>query len=216
MIERITNGIVAIVKDDDIKNLSKKSLLDFVNIVLNKDSFASSLASVELATDIKNLLWQIPNAIFWDKMYRFIKGTYSDYEYQIKMCEKFHTNNEQFKQFVKKQIQIIEKIDFDDKVNWFSNLTRAFLLELIDEHEYFNFSFALRMISTENLTYLKKIITMNDVKENSILSLFYQHSLVNKFTPTTYGSSTSEYNISDAGIKLLKYGIDVDNCDKYQ
>ncbi len=54
-----------------------------MNIVLNKDSFASSLASVELATDIKNLLWQIPNAIFWDKMYRFIKGTYSDYEHQI-------------------------------------------------------------------------------------------------------------------------------------
>ena len=61
----------------------------------------------------------------------------------------------QFKQFVNKQIQIIEKLDFDDIVNWFSNLTRAFLLELIDEHEYFNFPFALRMISTENLTYLK-------------------------------------------------------------
>ncbi|MBE6599259.1 MAG: hypothetical protein E7638_07455 [Ruminococcaceae bacterium] len=216
MLDRITNGIVAIVKDDDIKNLSKKSLLDFVNIVLNKELFASTLAHGEFAIDIKKLLWQIPNAIFWDKMYRFMIGTYSNYEYQIKMCEKFHTDNKQFKQFVKKQIQIIEKLDFDDKVNWFSNLTRAFLLELIDEHEYFNFSFALRMISTENLTYLKKIITMNDVKENSILSLFYQHSLVNKFTPTTYGSSTSEYNISDAGIKLLKYGIDVDNCDKYQ
>ncbi len=204
MLEKVTNGVAAIINDDSIKEISKKSVFDFANMVVNKDQ----ISLVESIDDTKKLLWQIPNAIFWDKMYRFMIGTYSDYECQIKMCEKFQTDNKKAREFIKRQIQIIEKLDFDCKVIWFSNLTRAFLLELINEQEYFKLSFALRTISTEDIEYIRSLVNLKDVSENSVLNLFYQHSLVNKHTPNTCGSISSEYNISELGVKFVKYGID--------
>ena len=204
MLENVTNGIVAIINDCDIREIGKKSVLDFANFVVNKDP----VSLVETIDDTRKFLWQIPNAIFWDKMYRFMIGTYSDYECQVKMCKKFQVDNKKAKEFIKKQIQIIEKLDFDCKVIWFSNLTRAFLLEFINEQEYFKLSFALRMISAEDIEYIKSLVKLEDVSENSVLNLFYQHSLVNKHTPNTCGSISSEYNISELGAKFVKYGID--------
>lgn len=204
MIERLANRIIATIHDENIKELAKKSTIEFVGAILSKDP----VAMLESGNDIRKFLWQIPNAIFWDKMRRFMIGTYSDYECQIKMCEKFQTDNEKAKEFIKKQIQVIEKLDFDCKVLWFSNLTRAFLLELIDEKEYFKLSFALRSISAEDIEYIRNVVNANDINENSVLNLFYQHSLVNKHTPNTCGSICSQYNISKLGIKLVKYGID--------
>ena len=64
------------------------------------------------------------------------------------------------------------------------------------------------MISIEDLLFLKKLVSLKDVEENNALSIFYQYSLVSKITPTTLGEVTSLYNISDLGVKLLKYGID--------
>ena len=153
MLENVTNGIVAIINDCDIREIGKKSVLDFANFVVNKDP----VFLVETIDDTRKFLWQIPNAIFWDKMYRFMIGTYSDYECQVKMCEKFQVDNKKAKEFIKKQIQIIEKLDLDCKVIWFSNLTRAFLLEFINEQEYFKLSFALRMISAEDIEYIKSL-----------------------------------------------------------
>ena len=204
MLEKITSGLAAVINDYDIREISKKSVLDFANMVVNNDP----ISLVEFIDDTRKFLWQIPNAVFWDKMYSFMIGTYSDYECQVKMCEKFQVDNKKAKEFIKKQIQIIEKLDFDCKVIWFSNLTRAFLLEFINEQEYFKLSFALRMISAEDIEYMKSLVNLEDVSENSVLNLFYQHSLVNKHTPNTCGSISSEYNISELGAKFVKYGID--------
>ena len=204
MLEKVTSGLVAIINDCDIREISKKSAFDFANMVVNKDP----VSLLETIDDTRKLLWQIPNAIFWDKMYRFMIGAYSDYECQVKMCEKFQVDNKKAKEFIKKQIQIIEKLDLDCKVIWFSNLTRAFLLEFINEQEYFKLSFALRMISAEDIEYIKSLVDVKDVNENSILNLFYQHSLVKKHTPTTFKSISSKYNISELGVKFVKYGID--------
>ena len=203
MLKEITNGLVAIINDAKIAEISKKSALDFASMVINKDPVSLALS----LDDTKKFLWQIPNAIFWDKMHRFMIGTYSDYECQVKMCEKFQLDNKKAEEFIKRQIQIIEKLDFDCKVTWFSNLTRAFLLELINEQEYFKLSFTLRTISAEDIEYIQSLINTKDVNENSILNLFYQHSLVDKHTPNTYSSISSKYNISDLGKKLIKYGI---------
>ena len=203
MLERVTNGVTSLIENNKIKDLIGKTTFDLVRIIFSKDPSSY----IDFFSDTSKLLWQLPNAIFWDKMYRFLIGTYSDYECQIKMCQKFQEDTKHYKEFVKKQIQIIDKLDFDCKVEWFSNLTRARLMELISENEYFKLSFALKMISAEDLLYIKTVSRSKDIEENSVLSLFYQHSLVDKFTPTTSGYSVSEYNISVLGKKLLRFGI---------
>lgn len=212
MIEKISNGIIAIVKNDNIKEFAHKKVIDLVDAILSE----SQVSAISTIDDVRKLLWQIPNALFWDKMFRFMTSTFSDYEYQIRMCEKFQTDNNRYKEFVKKLIQVIEKLDFDEKVDWFANLTRSFLMELLNEDEYFKLSFALRQISSQDLLYLKELVTEKDKSENGILNILYQHSLTNKYTPNTCGSVDSVYNISELGIKLLKYGLDMQNKETYK
>ncbi len=214
MLQEITSGVAELIKHKKISEftLTYKDVLDFAAAVIKKDPQAYA----EAVGDMAKLLWQVPNAIFWDKMRRFLMGTFSDYEYQVKMCEKFRDEDKRYTEFVKKQIQLIEKLDFDSKVDWFANLTRAFLLESINEKEYFKLSFALRMISEEDLTYLTEFYKMKDAGENNVLNSFYQHGLADKKTKPTSGSIVSQYHISPLGIKFLKYGIDPDHCMSYQ
>ena len=55
-----------------------------------------------------------------------------------------------------------------------------------------------------------------DEKENSTLSNYYIFGLTTKITPTTCGSITSNHTLSVRGIKLLKYGVDFENCENYK
>ena len=105
MLERVTNGVTSLIENNKIKDLIGKTTFDLVRIIFSKDPSSY----IDFFSDTSKLLWQLPNAIFWDKMYRFLIGTYSDYEYQIKMCQKFQEDTKHYKEFVKKQIQIIDK-----------------------------------------------------------------------------------------------------------
>lgn len=212
MIKNIIDGVIAVVNDKEIKEFTCKTTLDLADAILSE----SPISAISTLDDARKLLWQIPNALFWDKMFRFMTSTFSDYEYQIKMCKKFQKDNKKYKEFVKKLIQVIEKLDFDEKVDWFANLTRSFLMELINEDEYFKLSFALRQVSSQDLLYLKMLVNENDKPENGVLNTLYQHSLTDKHTPNTCGSIHSEYNISELGVRFLKYGMDLDNCEKYK
>ena len=52
MLENVTNGIAAIINDCDIREIGKKSVLDFANFVVNKDP----VSLVETIDDTRKLL----------------------------------------------------------------------------------------------------------------------------------------------------------------
>ena len=55
MLEKITSGLAAIINDCDVREISKKSVLDFANFVVNNDH----VSLVESIDDTRNLIWQI-------------------------------------------------------------------------------------------------------------------------------------------------------------
>lgn len=86
-------------------------------------------------------------------MQQFLLGTYRSFEDQIKMAAKFSGDNDKYEEYVYTLIETIDKIDTTEKVNYFSNITRAFLLDVIDEELFYKFRQLLMDCNKIELSY---------------------------------------------------------------
>lgn len=96
------------------------------------------------------------NCIFWSKMQQFLLGTYRSLEDQIKMAAKFSGDNDKYEEYVYTLIETIDKINTTEKVDYFSNITRAFLLDVIDEEFFYKFRQLLMDCNKIELSYIKQ------------------------------------------------------------
>ena len=87
--------------------------------IIKAVSLGDAGALLDSANDIKNLVFHAPTVLFWDKMQRYMFGTFRDYREQVKMAEKFCLDNGDYEKFVKKQIHLINEINDDKKVIFF-------------------------------------------------------------------------------------------------
>ena len=212
MLNEFINNVATVIKDKDIQSLAVNGAENLFIGFATKD--ISVIPTV--IKDAKEIILSIPNVIFADKMYRFLTKAFSNYEQQVEFAAKFEKDNPNYYDTVKKIVQIIDKIDFDEKVDWFANLTRAVSLECIDVDKYIRLSTAVSMLTVDDLKALKYYYGRNNEIENSTLSNYYSYGLTTKITLTTYGTLTSKHTLSISGIELLKYGVDFENCEKYQ
>lgn len=212
MFNEFVDAVCTIVKSDDIHEIAKDGAQNLLVAVITKDP-ASCIGSIK---NMKDLIFSIPNIIYADKMYRFLTKAFSDYDAQLKFSELFNSDNKKFKATVKIQLQILEKIEFDEKVVWFANLTKAVCMEHISVDKYLMLAKSLSMILSDDLEFLKELYVGKDKEENSTLSTLYAYGLAEKWTPTTPGSITAKYNISDDGVEMLRCGIDFDNYTSYE
>lgn len=213
MFDEFINSVSTVIKDDDIQEIAKNGAENLLTAIITKDP-TSVLA---LAGNAKDLIFSLPNVIYADKMYRFLTGAFSNYKEQLKFAARFDKDDRKYKETVKKQLQIIEKIDFDEKINIFANLTRAVSLELLDIDIYLRLSIAITNILYDDLIFLKEIYDKENIEENSMLSNLYSYKLVDKHTPLMTGDTVfSLYNISNEGIEMLRCGIDLENYNHYK
>ena len=84
-------------------------------------------------------------------------GTFSCFEDQVKLAEKFHHDNNKYNNFVKRQIHLINEIDDDKKVDYFASLTRCFLLTDLKENLFFKLSKYIINCTPEELQFLFEI-----------------------------------------------------------
>ena len=212
MINEFISNVAGVIKDKDIQKLAVEGAENLFLGLVAKDITAIPT----VAKNTKEIILSVPNIIFADKMYRFLTKAFSDYEMQIKFAARFNRDDPKYYDTVKKIVQIVDKIDFDEKIEWFANLTRAVCLECIDIDKYIKLSTAVSMLTVEDLKALKYYYGRTDEIENPTLSNYYSYGLTTKITPTTYKTLTSKHTLSTSGVELLKYGVDFDNCESYQ
>lgn len=212
MLNEFVSNVATVIKDKDIQSLAVEGAENLFIGIATKDTTSFST----VAKDIREIVLSIPNVIFADKMYRFLTKAFSDYEQQVMFASKFEKDAPKYNDTVKKIVQIIDKIDFDEKIDWFANLTRAVCLGCIDVDKYIKLSTVISILTVDDLKALKYYYGKKDEKENPTLSNYYSYGLTTKITPTTYGTLTSKHSLSASGIELLKYGVDFENCEKYK
>ena len=192
------NNLAVVIKNDDLKKFSGDAFSDLIKLVMFQD-IGSGL---DAAKNVQHFLLYLPNVIFWDKMERFLCGTFHNYKDQVRFTAKFSEDNTKYIEFVKRQIQLVDKIDEDKKVDFFAALTRAFLLGCITEDAlYFKLAKFLTLCTSEELDFIK-IHSMNETFKNSaMISALYLYGLV---TTEDLGYTSDELYIFSDFAKALK------------
>lgn len=97
-IKSLTN----VLKTDDLQKYNGEDLKALIIAGSTGDALVAKPVVVKTVQNIVHL----PTAIFWDKMERFLYGTFHSLEDQVKMASKFEFDTEDYSRFVKKQIRV--------------------------------------------------------------------------------------------------------------
>ena len=136
MLDNQIAKLKSIISDEDLKEYAGDAFWGLISCVISADPVVG-IVSIQ---DVKKLVFHFPTVIFWNKMGRFLQGTFSNYDEQVKLAARFNGDNSKYTEFVKKLIYTIDKIDDDEKVDRFANLTRCFLLTDLQPELFFKLS----------------------------------------------------------------------------
>ena len=203
MLEQQIDKLRTILTDEELQHYAGDSFWKLIQTVITADPFAA----ISSGKDIKDLVFHLPAVLFWDKMKRYLLGTFLDYEDQVKMASKFNNDNKKYNEFVKRQIQLINQIDDDYKVDYFAALTRSFLLTDLEEDLFFKLSKYIMICTPSELKFLKDLPYNYQGNNNAMVSSLYQYGL---FTQTENNGIIS-YIMSDFCIALKQNGLNFDD-----
>ncbi len=178
MFEKQVTALTAILKNNDIRNYSGDAFLNIIQAVI----FGDIGALMDTTDDIKNIMLHAPTVLFWDKMQRYLFGTFKDYEEQVKMSEKFTRDNSAYEEFVKKQIHLINEMNDDKKIDYFALLTRCYLLTNMEDTLYYKLARFINICTPEELEYIKAFDYNKKSGINTIISSLYQYGLFDQAT----------------------------------
>lgn len=194
MLEKQLHALQTILADEDLQGYANDGFWNLIEAVVFNDAFAG----VSAVKNAKDLIFHMPTILFWDKMRRYLFGTFHNYDDQIKMAKKFNKDNKKYNKFVKRQIHIINEIDDDMKIDFFANLTRAFLLTELEENLFFKLAKIISICTLAELEYIEKFEISCSVDNSAIVSSLYHYGL---FTQTDVEGEI-KYTLSDYAIAL--------------
>ena len=195
MLEKQFEALTTILKDKDIHEYAGDAFWGIIKAV----SLGDVGALIDSGGDIKNLLFHTPTILFWDKMQRYMFGTFRDYAEQVKMAGKFSEDNKDYERFVKRQIHLINEIDDDKKVDYFAQLTRCYLLTEMDNALYYKLAKFLIMCTPEELDYIASFDYEGTTQLTAMVSSLYQ-----------YGFLGTLRRLSDEMIDLLEKRFNIE------
>ena len=173
MFDKQVTALTAILKDKDIREYSGDAFWNIIKAVVLGDVGAL----LDATNDLKNILFHTPTVLFWDKMQRYLFGTFRDYSDQVRMSAKFTEDNSEYEAFVKKQIHLINEINDDRKIDYFAMLTRCFLLTDMEDALYYKLARFINICTPEELEYIKSFDYDRKTEINAVISSLYQYGL---------------------------------------
>ena len=203
MLEQQVTALTAILKDRDIRKFAGDSFWSIIKAV----SFGDPAALAEAADDMKQLIFHMPAVLFWDKMQRYLFGTFRSYEDQVRMAQKFTRENADYAAFVKKQMHLVNELNDDRKIDDFAQLTRCYLLTELDEALYDKLARYLNICTAGELAYLRTFGYDQRSALNVMISALYQYGL---FDQTQDERGGTAYVLSGFGkaLKLCSLNFD--------
>lgn len=147
---QICKNIIEIIKNKNMQDYKDDAIWELIQYIFTGDVF-SGISSIK---NIKDMIFHAPTIIFWNKMQKFLLSTYRNFEEQVKMSSKFSKDNKKYQDFVLQMMETVDKLDDEIKVDYYSNITRSFFLELIDEDLFYKFRQILMSCNISELKYI--------------------------------------------------------------
>lgn len=192
------SNLCKIIKYEDLQRYTGTAFLHLIQAVITKDPSTG----IEFIKDASLIYSYLPNVFFWEKMKQFLLDTFHNYDEQCKLAEKFSCD-EEYEAYMKRLIKLLDELDTEYKVSYFSNLTRACLCDNLSLPLYFKLAKFLSNCTQEELDFIKNFYTFAESKNTAMISSLYQYGLfVQKETADDSDGGTT-YILSDFG-KALK------------
>lgn len=197
MLKKQITALTTIIRDKDIRKYSGDAFWSIIKATITGDVGALFKAG----DDIKNIVLHMPTVLFWDKMQRYLFGTFMNYEEQVKLAEKFNYDNSKYEEFVKRQIHLINEIDDDKKIDYFASLTRSYLLTDLEEALFFKLAKYINICTPAELNFLQSCSYSYHSQNTAMISSLYQYGL---FSQREIDGGRIAYVLSDFA-KALKH-----------
>lgn len=205
--EQICENFTTIIKSKEIRKFAGDAFWDFVQSLFAGDTF-SGLPSIR---SVKDMFFNIPTILFWNKMQRFLLGTYKSFEEQVKMAEKFSNDNEKYKEFVLQMFETVDKLDFETKIDYYANLTRSYLLELIDEDLFYALRRVIMDCTNHELKFISNTNEDQSLKYDMMIFSLNRMGLVEQKSD----NNSNFYFLTDLSLKLKEHALNSDEHPKH-
>lgn len=204
MLERQIQALGTVMKSPEFHSRALDGSLSLMKLVLFKDYGAG----VDLAKASAELLFHTPTILYWDKMWRYMCGVYKVPEDHIKLAEKFYDDNPRYEAFVKKQMNLINQFNDDQKIDYFACLTRCYLYTGLEENLYLKLARFLAECTPGELQFLSE--TRYDARlDNTMMAAsLYQYGLL---MLEEQADGKSKYVLSDFGKALKQNSLNFDD-----
>ena len=193
--------VVKALTTEDIQQYAKDGIWDLVQGVIMSDPFAIASG----IRNVKELVFQMPTLLFWNKMQRYLLGTFHNLEEQTKMAQKFSYDNEQYAIFMKRMFYMIYDIEDDLKIDYIASLTRSYLLTSLQKDLFFKLSKFLTICTSEELDFLASSPFDIRSPNTTMISSLYQYGL---FQQESSDDNTG-YVLSDFGKALKQNSLNI-------
>lgn len=202
MLENQLQALCAIWRDQELRGLMKDSVFSLMKLVFFKDAGSGADALRSIAQ------FHTPTILYWDKMWRYTNGVFRDSTDQIKLAEKFNPDDPEYKAFVKKQMNLINEMNDDKKIDFFAMLTRSFLYTEMDKQLYSKLARFLAMCTPEELEFLRDMRYDDRIANSMMAYSVYQYGLL---VPEYSGGYEPGFVLSDFGKSLKQNALNFDD-----
>ena len=172
MLDNQIQALGAVWRDPESRGLLKDGAFSLMKLVLFRDLGSGADA---LRTMLK---FHTPTVLYWDKMWRYMNGVFLDPADQIKLAEKFYSDDPQYTSFVKRQMNLINEMNDDQKIDCFAMLTRSYLYTEMDDQLYLKLAKFLSMCTPGELNFLRDVRYDDKLANSMMAASVYQYGLL--------------------------------------
>lgn len=168
--------------------------------------FEDSASLVDIASSTKAIIPSIPDMLYLNKADHWIFQIFKDHRDKKALAWKFKIGEPEVINNTRRQIQLINQINELKQIEYFATLTAAWLFDQIDDALYFKLANVLTRCISEELLYLERNITDEEVESNIYVDSFEHVGFTKMVSISSNG--TNMYKYTDLAKNFKKYAVD--------
>lgn len=204
-INESSKAVSSFLQSEDIQKYDAGDLVASI-IAIAAGNPAEAVGTIKKT--ITNIM-HLPTVIFWDKVERYLRGTFHSYEDQMKMAARFDPATNDYAKFVRRMVSLINQIEDDEKVDSFSGLSRAFFLCEIDSDLFFKLAKYLLLLTVDEIMFIRNCPYDFKSDRTVIVSSLYQFGL---FEQDKIEGNVTVYVLSDFAKALKQNCLNFDDA----
>lgn len=206
-------NLVNVLKDENVNDTGNELIEDAAGVLMGDPVSVAKLikATVSLPVTVRD-------ALYITKFKAFLKGVYREADDPVRLCQKLFGDEKTNRSNAMRVLQIIDKTENEDSLQFIINATRAVLLDLINVDMYYRICRAITDTLYEDLIFLQKNVFRSEpIKgDHSVHGLSRSGLMILAGIDSNADINEQEYCISNLGRAVDQYALSFENEEHWK